>query len=128
METKTKLTLKEIIARKEQIINERKSKKTADLYIKSLDGTITIQQLERSVIAEASEMQDTKGDVFAVYQAVIEPPLKSQELRDAFGCVEPIEIVEKLFAPGEISGIAKEVLNLSGYTDDSVSVVDGLKN
>ena len=48
-------------------------------------------------------------------------------IRDAYGCVEPMEIVEKIFEPGEIPQIAVECLKLAGYID-GVKAVDDIKN
>ena len=128
MNRNTKITLKELIARKEQMLEAKRKEKTKDLYIKSLDGVITIQSVEKSVILEAQEMEGNSGDTYAVYQSVIEPPLKSTELQKEFECVEPMEIVEKIFAPGEIAQIAVEVLKVSGYEPNSVNAIDDLKN
>ena len=43
MNKHTKITLQELIRRKEQMLESRKKPKTGTLYIKSLDGTITIE-------------------------------------------------------------------------------------
>ncbi len=44
-----------------------------------------------------------------------EPNLKSQEAQDAFGCAEPMDIVELIFKAGEIPQIAIECMKLAGY-------------
>ena len=67
------------------------------------------------------------GDAYIVYSCVKEPCLKSKELQEAFGCIDPMEIVEKIFEPGEIPMIAVECLKLAGYID-GVKAVDELKN
>lgn len=128
MNKNTKITLKELMARKEQMLEAKKNIKTKDLHVKSLDGVITIQSLEKSVIAEAQEMKSVDADAYAVYQSVIEPPLKAGELQKEFGCVEPLEIVDKIFEPGEISQIAVEILKISGYEVETVTAIDDLKN
>ena len=43
MNKATKLTLAELLRRKEQMIASKKIKKTMDLYIKSIDSVITIE-------------------------------------------------------------------------------------
>lgn len=132
MTKNTKLTLKTLLERKEQIINQKKTRATAELYVKSLDGTITIVAPDRAIIADSTEMGEsdgTKGDMYVVYQCVTEPSLKSKELQEAYGCVEPLDIVEKLFLPGEISAIAKELLELAGYDQNGVKKIsDEVKN
>jgi len=125
MTKQTKITLKELIARKEQMLEAKKTPKTKELYIKSLDGTITVEGPTSALAKDAQEMTD--GDQYLVYQCVIDPCLKSKELQEAFGCVEPMEIVEKLFDPGEIPQISVECLRLAGYID-GVKAVEDVKN
>lgn len=43
MNKNTKITLAELMARKEQMLEKRKTPVKQQLYIKSLDGTITIE-------------------------------------------------------------------------------------
>lgn len=49
MKRHTKITLQEIMKRKEQMLEAKKGKKTAEIYIESLDGTIIIQEPSRSL-------------------------------------------------------------------------------
>ena len=125
MNKHTKITLDELLKRKEQMFESKKKKKTGTLYIKSLDGTITIEAPTADLARDAQEL-DT-GDVYMVYSCVTEPCLKSKELQQAFDCVEPMEIVEKLFDVGEIPQIAVECLKLAGYVD-GVKAVEDIKN
>ena len=125
MTKQTKITLKELLARKEQMLEAKKVPKTAELYIKSLDGIITVEGPTSALAKDAQEMDN--GDQYLVYQCVKDPCLKSKELQEAFGCVEPIEIVEKLFDPGEIPQISVECLKLSGYIG-GVQAVEETKN
>ncbi len=132
MNKNTKITLKALLDKKEQLLNANKTRRTAELYVKSLDGTITVVAPDRAIITDSAEMggnDGIMGDIYVVYQCVTEPALKSKELQDAFECVEPMEIVEKIFLPGEISAIAKELLELAGYDQDGVKkVTDDVKN
>lgn len=124
-ETMTKLTLKDLIAKKEQVLNSKK--KTRNLYIKSLDGIITIEKPSVETIIDASKIDDgVESDKYLVYNCIVEPNLRDKELQKAYGCVEPSDIL-KIFEDGEISAIAKECMNLAGYSG-SVSVVDDIKN
>ena len=125
MNKNTKITLQELISRKEQMLESKNKLKTKELYVSSLDGTITVECPTSAMAKEAQEMDN--GDSYMVYQCVKEPNLKSKELRDAFGCVEPMEIVEKVFDAGEIPQIALECLKLAGSVD-SVKAVDDIKN
>ena len=125
MNKNTKISLAELIRRKEQMLESKKQKKTAELFIKSLNGTITIESPTADLARDAQDMDN--GDIYMVYSCVTEPCLKAKELQDAFSCVEPMEIVEKIFDPGEIPQIAVECLKLAGYID-GVKAVDETKN
>ncbi len=125
MDKNTKITLQELIRRKEQMLEAKRIPKTANLYIKSLGGTITIESPTAALAKDAQEMDN--GDAYMVYSCVTEPCLKSRELQEAFGCIDPMEIVDKIFEPGEIPQIAIECLKLAGYID-GVKVVDDIKN
>jgi hypothetical protein len=111
--------------RKEQMLEAKKPPKTKELHIKSLDGTITVEGPTSALAKDAQEMDN--GDAYLVFECVKDPCLKSKELQEAFGCVEPLEIVEKLFDPGEIPQISVECLRLSGYID-GVRAVEETKN
>ena len=125
MDKNTKITLQELIRRKEQMLEAKRIPKTANLYIKSLGGTITIESPTAALAKDAQEMDN--GDAYMVYSCVTEPCLKSRELQEAFGCIDPMEIVDKIFDPGEIPQIAIECVKLAGYID-GVKVVDDIKN
>lgn len=125
-----KLTVTSLLKDKEKF--QVKENTTEDLYIKRLDVSITIKKPERSLCLEAFQMandknQVDKGDPFLVYNVVVEPDLKDMKLQKEFGCVEPTDIVHKIFESGEISLIAKAGLDLAGYTN-GISKVKDLKN
>jgi hypothetical protein len=125
-----KLTVTDLIKEKEKYKIKEDVKE--ELYLSRLDASITIQKPERSLCMESFEMvndsnQAGKADAFMVYNIVVEPNLKDPQLQKEFGCVEPIDIVEKVFEMGEISQIAKAGLELAGYSD-GVSKVKDIKN
>ena len=117
MDKNTKITLAELIKRKEQVLEAKKSPKKARIYVKSLDGEIIIKAPTKSLATEAAEMEND-GDAHLVYECVAEPDLHSKELQ---------EIVEKLFDAGEITPIAMECMKLAGYVN-SVKLVEEVKN
>ncbi|MGE8080511.1 phage tail assembly chaperone [Peribacillus loiseleuriae] len=125
-----KLTLTDLMKDKEKY--QIKKDSTEDLYIDRLGASITIRKPERSLCMEAFQMandenQVDKADLFAVYNMVVEPNLKDPQLQKEFGCVEPTDIVEKLFESGEITQIAQFGLQLAGYSKGIDKVTD-LKN
>ncbi len=115
MTKRTKLTLAELIIRKEQMLAAKKVKKTQDLYVKSIDAVITIEEPDNALCRDASEMEQGEGDKYLCYECIKEPNLKSHELLEAFGCCEPMDIVDIIFAPGEIPQISVECMKLAGY-------------
>ncbi|WP_456273631.1 phage tail assembly chaperone [Bacillus sp. AK031] len=125
-----KLSITDILREKEKY--ELKKDTKMELNIKRLDATITIQKPERSLCVEAIGMtrdpnQAAQADIFLVYNIVVEPNLRDKELQKAFGCVEPTDIVEKIFEAGEIPHIAQTGLDMAGYGDGIARVTD-IKN
>ena len=128
MDKKTKITLDELLRRKEQVLNAKKEKRTKALFIPSLDGTVVITQPSMSVIQDAQGIDDPiASDKYLVYESVTEPNLKSHELQLAYGCGEPSDIVDMLFLPGEASQIAANAVKLAGF-DGRVTPVEEIKN
>lgn len=115
MNKNTKLTLAELLRRKEQMLESKKVKKTQDLYIKSIDATITIEEPTGALCRDANDMEPGEGDKYLCYECIIEPNLKSKEVQDAFDCAVPMDVVDIIFAPGEIPQIAIECMKLAGY-------------
>ena len=111
MDKNTKITLAELIKRKEQVLEAKKNVKRARVYVKSLGGEIIIKAPTKSLATEAAEMEND-GDAHLVYECVAEPDLHSKELQDAYGCTYPEEIVEKLFDDGfGVGNLGKAVDN-----------------
>ena len=54
MDKNTKITLAELIKRKEQVLEAKKSPKKARIYVKSLDGEIIIKAPTKSLATEAA--------------------------------------------------------------------------
>jgi hypothetical protein len=115
MNKNTKLTLAELLRRKEQMIAAKKTKKTVDLYVASIDATITIEEPDGALCRDANDMEPGEGDKYMCFECITEPNLKSKEVQDAFGCATPMDVVEYIFAPGEIPQIAIECMKLAGY-------------
>lgn len=124
MNKTTKLTLAELLRRKEQMLEAKKVKKTLDLYVKSIDATITIEEPDGALCRDANDMEPGEGDKYMCYECIKEPYLKSKDAQEAFGCTEPMDIVEVIFAPGEIPQIAIECMKLAGY----MGGVEAVKN
>lgn len=125
-----KLTVTDLIKKKEQL--KQKESSTEELFIPSLDAYIIIEKPTRSLCMEAlavaqDENTSDKADLHMVYHCVKEPNLKDPKLQEEFGCIEPTEIVEKIFEAGEIGSISGFCLQMAGYSD-GVKAVKDLKN
>ncbi|NBI30899.1 phage tail assembly chaperone [Chengkuizengella marina] len=126
-----KLTIADLLSQKEQL--KKRKKRTMTLYIESVDAEIIIEEPSRAFAMEALEMaQDDKrsdqADTHVVYHCVVEPNLKDKELQKQFGCVEPTDIVDIIFRPGEVSTISRQVLELAGYGQGVQKVDREIKN
>ena len=125
-----KLTIEDILKRKKFF--EEKKKETKDLYIKSLDSTITIRKPSKELMVDCLSMEDDgAGDAYLVYESIVSPDLHSKELRDAFSdkIKEPTDIVDVLFDYMEVRDIATELINMAGNggVKPVDEIVDNLK-
>lgn len=111
-----KITISDLIKNKEEILEAKTKKKTLDLHIESLDAVITISQPSKAMLRDAVDMGDN-GDKYIIYECTTEPNLKDSELQKAYGCANPIDIVDAVFAEGEVAQIAQEIINLGGFTN-----------
>lgn len=123
--TKQKLTLAKLIDDKEKSVGDKKV--TKEVYIEQLDATVTIEKPNRSLILESFELGSSEADDFLIYNCIVEPNLKDKELQKVYGCIEPTDIIEKIFDLGSIKGIAEQALSMAGF-DSKVTAVEELKN
>ena len=116
-EKHTRLTLDEMIRRSEQVKEAKSKNKTKELYVESLGGTITITKPTRNQVNDAMNMDAYSGesDAYLVYECVTEPPLKNKQLQQAYGCQDPLDILDKIFEPGEVVNISKAALSFAGF-------------
>jgi hypothetical protein len=122
-ETPSKITLEDLIKRSTEI--KTRQRKTQEIYVESLGGTITVQEPDEEVISIVLRMEEGQQEAYSVYECCISPNLKDQQLRDTYGCVEPYEIASKLFKPMELKKISRLLVELS---DSKVHKVDSIKN
>lgn len=120
------VSVKDLIAQKEVLENRKKEQYDINTGI----GVVTVSQPSRALVLESLKLEgEGESDKYLVYNTVTEPSLKNQELQTAFGCLEPTDIVEKLFKPGEVNALAKAILKTAGYNEDySAAVHEAVKN
>lgn len=117
-----KLTLEALIAKKDAALSRKK--RTAELFVEGLGGTVTIQAPSPSLLADVFEMHDADGDRYLIYRSVVDPCLSDSGVMEAYGASDPMELMDKLFMPGEIARIAAECMKLAGYSAGSVTKAD----
>lgn len=128
MNKNTKLTVSELIRRKLQIKEAKAKLKTVEVEIESLGGTITITEPSKSLILDITNMDNQdKANKFAIYSCVTDPNLRDKELQQEYDCVEPYDIVDKLFSYGEIVQISAILNNMIGLSS-GVKIVEEIKN
>lgn len=125
MEAKKKLSIGDLIANADKI--KAKKVETRELYVKSLDATVTIAKPTRSIILESHDLGNEAGNSFLAYECITEPSFKDAALQEAYGVIG-YEVLGQILDPGEIDNIAKEMLNFAGYAADRVSIVEFVKN
>jgi len=125
MEVKKKLSISDLIANAEKI--KSKKAETRELYVKSLDATVTITKPTRSVILDSNDLGNEGANLFLTYECVTDPSFKDSALQNTYG-VTGYEVLEQILEPGEVDNIAKEIIKFGGYTADNISIVDSVKN
>lgn len=118
----------------EDLINkagEKKGDKYVEIYIKRLDATIKAKEPDNTLILESIDILKEnahESDLHLVYNSIVEPNIKDSTLHEAYNVSRPLEILDEIFSLGEISNIAKTLLKNSGYEDNSVKLVEDIKN
>lgn len=122
-EAKSILTAKALIEKRE-LLKQRKNEQVR-IEVKDIGEFIF-------KIPDFFDVEDAKAssnsDAFLVYACSIEPCLRSKEIQDSFGVNSPLDVVNEIFMTGEVSSIATILLNRSGYSSDTIKVIDKVKN
>ncbi|TCO69500.1 phage tail assembly chaperone [Marinisporobacter balticus] len=127
-----KLQIKDLIEQREKYEVKKDIREDIILERDGEEFTITIKKPTRTLCVECISLaqdknQQEQADINMVYNIVVEPNLKDTSLHKAYNCVEPIDIVEKLFETGEIAQISGYGMELAGYNNE-VKVVKDIKN
>lgn len=115
--------LSDLISKVDEIKESKKEIK--EIYIKSLDGIIKVQKPHKDICMQAYDHE--RSDEYLIYECVVEPDLKSKELHKAYNVVDPLDIVNQVFEPGEVSYLGMTLLSIAGYDDLAVRLVDDIK-
>lgn len=124
------LNAKELI-KKRDLINQKKNK---EIQIKVPDtGTFlfrlpTMEDYEDSEAYAKSRKKQTLANNYLLHACCLEPNLRDEELLKAYGCKDPVDIVDKILLVGEITSIADTLVKKAGFDKENILVVDKIKN
>lgn len=123
-ETK-RLTVTDILKEKEKYTVDKQQ--TEEVTITRLGVDILIRKPEKSLCVETIQMTRDENtadtaDAFMAYSVVVEPNLKDPTLLAELGCRDPLEVVDKIFEPGEVAQISELALELAGFKKGTVAV------
>lgn len=91
------------------------------------DITFKLQALPYEKSHEIIKLHREDVEVYIVLDGVIEPNLRNNDLMKKYGVITPVELVKKLFLPGEIVDISREIEILSGFRIDTIETINELK-
>lgn len=123
----TMLTIEDILNRKE--FYKDRHEKITKLELNNLGKYIEVKPMTDEVTEAVNEMIENdseNADRYALFHCCVNPDLSDSRLKDAFGAVTPLEVVDSIFTTGEIKGIAQKLLEISGY--NTVEIIDEIKN
>ncbi|MED4701611.1 hypothetical protein P9436_21470 [Lysinibacillus capsici] len=124
--TKKRLTVTDLMKEKEKY--HVKDDVTEVVLVERLGVEVVLRKPEKSLCVDTMKMSrdennDTDADEYMVYNTMVEPNLKDPELKKAYGCTLPTEIVSKIFEPGEIALLSEIGFELAGYKKSGVKAI-----
>ena len=109
------VSIQDLINKKDGIVAGR----TATYDLETSIGTITVKKPSRAFILEALGLSNAaETDAYMVLNMTVDPNLKDAELQKAYGCMDPLDIIGKLFDSGEVAAISKAIMRCAGYGDN----------
>lgn len=128
-ETMKNITREALIARAQA--KEDSRNKYCEYKCKSLNSVIVVKRLPLGRICDIMDMADegsTRGALAMYTQVIYEsvPILQDKEVQAAFECIEPFDVVPKVFDEnlGEITKLAGFILGMYGFD----TLGDDIKN
>lgn len=125
------LTLEELIAHKRQR-NDGKFSVAKVIYVRNLGGNIVLHKGSVAKVIDLMDSIENADSIKEGYEFQKQliymhcPIMHDKQLQDEYGCVEPYDIVDKLFGDnvGDVAKAAEEILDFYGLADE----VDAIKN
>lgn len=122
------ITIDDLLKNQKKIDEEKN--KTFTFYLKELDGEVKAKKL---TFEEFMEIEGKNADDEVIYNCLVQPNLKTDELINKLGCKDnPVEVVEKILSRKTIKALSTKILEYSDLVSkdkDLVSIViDDIKN
>lgn len=128
MDSKKRLTLAELIERKNQ--SEEDKLQVKEVYVKNLDGMLVFHRGSISKVIDLMDNIENAESARENYMFQKEliymhcPMMHNEKLQSAYECVEPMDIVDKLFGEnlGAIAEASETILDFYGLADEGEKV------
>lgn len=118
------VSIQELIEKRDEI----KARKQAKVTMQTSIGEIICKKPSSTLLTEAMNLDDG-GDIYLLYNSIIEPNVKDKSLQEAFNCGEPTDIIKALFEVSEVPAISGALLKSTGFGKDvHAKVYDEVKN
>lgn len=82
------------------------------------------REQRRRAVANAKETDNNLFLRLIVAHAIVDPNFNSPQVLAAHEAISSEQVVSRVFLPGEIAKVAEEVMDLSGWSDDAVELVE----
>lgn len=98
-----------------------------EIGLKALSYGDYIEAQEKAM-PKSRNVQNMDANVFQTWvliYGITDPSPKDKDLQAHLGCHTPVDVVQQMFLPGEISALAEKIIELSGFGD---SIEEDAKN
>lgn len=105
---------------------EKRAEKQLKIKRILVDGqplVCTIRSLGYDRVADIKKMDSDAVPLHMILAGVTDPDFRNKELNEKYGAATPADLVKKLFLPGEIDDLCREIEKLSGYRQNMVEEV-----
>ena len=73
-------------------------------------------------------MDNQKYNRALIVACTVEPDFRNADLCKAYGTVDPLDLPGKMLTVGEANNLAREILELNGFSDEAEQLEDEAKN
>lgn len=73
-------------------------------------------------------MDSQKYNRALIVACTVEPDFRNADLCKAYGTVDPLDLPGKMLTVGEANNLAREILDLNGFSDEAEQLEDEAKN